>query len=147
MNNKDIEITKVQSKRDIKQFVTFPWKIYKNDPVWVPPLISQQKEMLDKTKHPFFEHSDAEFYLARRGKEIVGTVATIENNRHKEVHNENIGFFGFFETINDYAVAEKLLDHVMKWAKKKNSTLFAGPKAFLKMRCVVVSSTDLTRRR
>ncbi|NOZ60493.1 MAG: GNAT family N-acetyltransferase, partial [Calditrichaeota bacterium] len=130
MNNKNIEITKVQSKRDVKQFVTFPWKIYKNDAVWVPPLISQQKEMLDKAKHPFFEHSDADFYLARRGKEIVGTVATIINNRHNEVHNENVGFFGFFETIEDYSVAKALLDHVMNWAKEKKFDAVKGPESF-----------------
>ncbi len=130
MKDEEIEICPVQTKRDVKKFVTFPWKVYKNDPVWVPPLISQQKEMLDKSKHPFYEHSDANFFMAKRGGEIVGTVATIVNNRHNQVHNENIGFFGFFETINDYAVAEKLLDHVMDWAKEKNFDAVRGPESF-----------------
>lgn len=130
MASEKIEILPVVTKRDVKKFVTFPWKIYKNDPVWVPPLISQQMEMLNKDKHPFYEHSEAEFWFAKRGEEIVGTIATILNNRHNQVHNDNIGFFGFFETINDYAVAEALLNHAMDWAKKRNLDAVRGPESF-----------------
>ena len=130
MKSDKIEIVPVSSHRDVKKFVTFPWKVYKNDPVWVPPLISQQKEMLNKKKHPFYEHSEADFWLAKRGNEIVGTIATILNNRHNQIHNENIGFFGFFETLEDYEVAEALLDHAMNWAKSRNLDALRGPESF-----------------
>src|ERR1043165_6450895 len=66
-----IEITKVTSKADLKTFIEFPWRIYQNDPAWVPPLLIERKEFLDREKHPFFEHGKAEFFLARRDGEIA----------------------------------------------------------------------------
>lgn len=125
-----VEIIPVETKKQCNEFIKFPWKIYQSDPQWVPPLISQQKENLDKNKHPFFRHSEADFFLARKGREVVGTVATILNNRHNEVHNENVGFFGYFETVNDYQVAEKLLDKVMEWGKSKKLDYMRGPENY-----------------
>jgi len=125
-----IEVTSVITKKDLRDFIKLPWKIYKNDTNWVPPLISQQKVVFDKTKHPFFEHSEAEFFIARKGREPVGTIVAILNNRHNKVHDENVGFFGFFETIKDYQVAEKLLDTVMDWAKEKNLDYLRGPENY-----------------
>ena len=125
-----IKVTPVLSKKDLNDFIKLPWKIYKNDPHWVPPLIMQQKVTFNKKKHPFFEHSEADFFIARKGKETVGTVVAILNNRHNKVHEENVGFFGFFETVNDYQVAEKLLDTVMDWAKNKNLDYIRGPENY-----------------
>lgn len=120
----------VVSKQDLKDFIMLPWKIYKGDPNWVPPLISQQKATFNKKKHPFFEHSSAGFFIARRGKEAVGTIVAILNNRHNEVHHENVGFFGFFETVPDYAVAQALLDRVMDWAREKKLNYVRGPENY-----------------
>lgn len=125
-----IEISPVKTKRDLKDFIRLPWKIYEHDPNWVPPLISQQKVLFDKKKYPFFEHSEADFFIARKGKEPVGTIVAILNNRHNMVHNENVGFFGFFETIPDYRIAEKLFDTVMNWAKNKNLEYIRGPENY-----------------
>lgn len=120
----------VVSKQDLNDFIKLPWKIYKGDPNWVPPLISQQKATFNKKKHPFFEHSSADFFIARRGKEAVGTIVAILNNRHNEVHHENVGFFGFFETVPDYAVAQALLDRVMDWAREKKLDYIRGPENY-----------------
>jgi len=125
-----VEVTPVKTKKDLSDFRKLPWKIYHNDPQWVPPLISQQKVLFDKKKHPFFEHSEADFFIARRGTETVGTIVAILNHRHNHVHQENVGFFGFFETIADYQVAEKLLDTVMDWAKQKNLDYIRGPENY-----------------
>lgn len=130
MPSPEIQIAAVRTKADLRELIMLPWKIYRNDPHWVPPLISQQKVLVDKRKHPFFEHSDADFFLARRGKEVVGSIAAILNNRHNQIHEENVGFFGFFETINDYSVAEKLLDTVMAWAKSKHLDCIRGPENY-----------------
>lgn len=130
MSDQPVEIFPVENKNDLNDFIKLPWKIYKNDPQWVPPLISQQKANLDKNKHPFFEHSEADLFIARRGKKTVGTIAAILNNRHNETHNENIGFFGYFETIEDYQVAEKLLDKVMEWGKNKKLDCIRGPESY-----------------
>jgi len=130
MTDNSIEVIPVKSKKDLNNFIKFPWKIYKNDPFWVPPLISQQKATLDKNKHPFFEHSEADLFIAKKGNKIVGTIAAILNNRHNEVHNENVGFFGFFETINDYQVAEKLLTRATEWCVDKKLDHIRGPENY-----------------
>ncbi|HEX9974002.1 MAG TPA: GNAT family N-acetyltransferase, partial [bacterium] len=130
MAGNTIEVTPVKTRKDRNDFIMLPWKIYRDDPQWVPPLISQQKAQLDKKKHPFFEHSDADFFIAREGNETVGTIVAIINNRHNHVHQENVGFFGFFETVNDYQVAEQLLDTVMDWAKAKKLDYVRGPENY-----------------
>ncbi len=130
MLSSEMQIVPVQTKADYRDLIMLPWKIYRHDPQWVAPLISQQKVLFDKKKHPFFEHSQADFFLARRGKEAVGSIAAILNNRHNQIHNENVGFFGFFETINDYSVAEKLLDTVMAWAKSQHLDYIRGPENY-----------------
>jgi len=130
MGQDQIVVQPVKSKQDLREFIMLPWKIYRSDPNWVPPLISQQKATFDKRKHPFFEHSSADFFLARRGKEAVGSIVAILNNRHNEVHHEHVGFFGFFETVPDYAVAKALLDKVMDWAREKKLDYVRGPENY-----------------
>jgi len=125
-----IEVSPVETKKDLKDFIMLPWTVYKNDPQWIPPLISQQKMQFNKNKHPFFEHSEADFFIARRGKKTVGTIVAILNNRHNKVHDENVGFFGFFETIKDYEVAEQLFNTVMDWAKMKGLDYIRGPENY-----------------
>ena len=75
-----IEIKKVQSKSDLKKFVTFPWKIYKGDKNWVPPIIKEKLKLLDKNKSPFFDHGAAEEFLAYKDGELVGTIAAIRDD-------------------------------------------------------------------
>jgi len=130
MAGNTIEVAPVKTRKDLNDFIRLPWKIYRNDPHWVPPLISQQKLQFDKKKHPFFEHSEADFFIARKGGETVGTIVAILNHRHNHVHEENVGFFGFFETVNDYQVAEKLLNTVMDWAKAKKLDYIRGPENY-----------------
>ena len=68
------EISQVSSARDRDAFIKFPWRIYRNDPAWVPPLIIERREFLDRSKHPFYQHGDAALFLARRNGEIVGRI-------------------------------------------------------------------------
>jgi len=121
------EIRVVQNKKDLMKFIKFPFKHYKNDTNWVPPLIIAQKDLLNRKKHPFFKHAEIEFFLAYRDKEIVGRIAAVVDDNHNEFHNEKTGFFGFFETINDFEVAEKLLTTAKKWVKDKGMKKFRGP--------------------
>jgi hypothetical protein len=88
-----IELVPVTSKKDLKQFIKLPWIIYSGNPNWVPPLLSEQKKMLSKKHYPFYEHSDAELFLAKRNGEIVGRIAAIKNNNHLKVYNDDVGFF------------------------------------------------------
>ncbi len=122
-----IEIIPVDDARKLRAFIRLPWKIYHGDPYWVPPLIMDMKKLLDKKKHPFFLHSEAELFLARRDGEYVGRIAAIFNNNHNKFHDEKIGFFGFFEAINDAEVSAALFETVENWARAKGLTTLRGP--------------------
>ena len=123
----DVVIKKVETKKDLKDFIKMQWKIYKNDNYWVPPLILERMELLDKNKNPFFQHAEAEYFLAFKNNEIVGRIAAIKNDLHNQIHNENIGFFGFFESINDNEVAKKLFETAENWLKQKGLSASRGP--------------------
>ncbi len=122
-----ITVKPVQSKKDFNTFLKFPWKVYKNDPYWVPPLFIEKKKILDKKKNPFFKRADMEMFLAEKNGEVVGRIAAIRNDVHNEVHNENIGFVGFFESINDQDGANKLFETAEKWCKDQGLDAIRGP--------------------
>jgi GNAT superfamily N-acetyltransferase len=124
---KPLVIKPVETLEERKAFLRFPWKVYKDDPYWVPPIFSERLHFTDPKKNPFFEHSEAQLYLAFRGEEIVGTIAAFTNGRHNEYQNENIGFFGFFEVLKDYEAAEALLKTAENWAREKGHTALRGP--------------------
>jgi GNAT superfamily N-acetyltransferase len=122
---RSLSIHSVQSDKDRTAFLSLPWKVYRDDPYWVPPIFSERMHFI--TAHPFLEHADIEFFMAKRGEEIVGTVAAFINHRHNEFHNENIGFFGFFEVLEDNEAAFALLDTAEKWVKERGSGAIRGP--------------------
>lgn len=122
-----IEIIPVDSPRRLREFIMLPWQIYRGNPHWVPPLIMDMKKLLDRKKHPFFQHSEAEFFLARRNGELVGRIAAILNNNHNRFHDEQCAFFGFFETIADQEVANALLETATTWARQKGMKILRGP--------------------
>lgn len=130
MTLKELRVAEAITRGDLRYFIRFPWKIYKNDKNWVPPLITERKGFLDKDKNPFFKHAEVVFYLAQKNKEIVGRIAGIVNHNHIEFQKEKAGFFGFFECVEDYEVAEALLDEVRNWLKSKGMEIMRGPANF-----------------
>jgi len=122
-----LEIFPVANPRDLRQFIRLPWKIYRNDPYWVPPLLLEMKTLLNREKHPFFQHSSAEFFLARRDGELVGRIAAIQNNNHNNYHGERTAFFGFFESVNEKEVAAALLGQAASWARSRGLVQLRGP--------------------
>ncbi|MCS7053859.1 MAG: hypothetical protein NZM09_09010 [Ignavibacterium sp.] len=122
-----LEIKQVTSKSDLIKFIKFPWKIYQGNPHWVPPLILDRKKLLDKNKNPFFQHGDADYFLAYKNNQIVGRIAAIRNDLHNKYHRDKVGFFGFFESIDDQQVANSLFDTVKDWLKKKGFDTMRGP--------------------
>jgi len=122
-----IGVERVKTRKDFKMFLFFPWKIYKNDPNWVPPLIVDIKEKLDKEKNPFFEHGDRELFLASKDGEVTGRIVAIVDENHNRFHDEKVVFFGFYESFNDLETAESLLNEVSKWGKEKGMTVLRGP--------------------
>jgi hypothetical protein len=124
---RSIEIRQVKSRLDLSKFIKFPYRLYKNHPQWVPPLLIEQKDLVDKKRNPFYKHSEAEFFIAYKNGEIVGRIAAILNHNHNKFHNENIGFFGFFESINDKDVACKLFESAENWLRLRGVTAMRGP--------------------
>ncbi len=121
-----IEIRAVSSKKDEKEFIRLPWKIYKGDPNWVPPLIADFKTIFSP-KHPFYEYGTMSHYLARKNGEVVGRITAITNGLHEEHQNKDEAFIGFFECINDKEVAHALLDQCFKELKAKGYRNILGP--------------------
>ena len=123
----EITLRPVRTKSDTIQFIRFLWKVYKGNTAWVPPLLMDRRKLMDKEKNPFYKHSDAEFYIAERDGQMVGRIAAIVNHNHNKEHGENIGFYGFFESINDQAVANALFDQAKEFLKSKHVTAMRGP--------------------
>ncbi|MFY9725230.1 MAG: hypothetical protein WAJ87_07025 [Bryobacteraceae bacterium] len=122
-----IEVAAAEGKGGLKQFVELPYRLYRNDPHWVPPLRIAVKELLDRAKHPFYRDAEAEYFLALRDGEIVGRVAAVLDKAHNRFHNEEAGFFGFYESIDDKAVAKALLDRVWQWLRQRGAKVMRGP--------------------
>ena len=125
-----LKIRQVQSKKDLSDFIKFPWKVYRDDPLWVPPLIADRKDFFNPQKNPFFKHSEVVFYLAENKGDAVGRVCGIWNRNHIDFHQEKAGFFGFFECVKDFEVAKLLLDTVKEWLKSKGMDIMRGPMNF-----------------
>ena len=122
-----VTVRPVRTKRDEKAFIKFQWIPYEGNPYWVPPLLMDRRKLMDREKNPFYKHADAEFFLAERDGKVVGRIAAIVNHNHNREHSENIGFFGFFETIDDQEVANALFDTVRSWLRPRGVTAVRGP--------------------
>jgi GNAT superfamily N-acetyltransferase len=123
-----IEISEVSSRRERNAFIKFPWRIYVNDPAWVPPLIIERKAFLDRKRHPFYRHGDAALFLVRKNGEIVGRIMASDDPNYNALHQSNVGCFGLFECINDRDVAAALFERAASWLrKKKGRTEIMGP--------------------
>jgi GNAT superfamily N-acetyltransferase len=125
-----VVIRKVETKADFKPFFEFPWTLYKDDPNWVPPLLSMRRELFDKQKSPAWEYLEGDFFTAWRGDQIVGTIAAYINHRHNEFHNEHVGWFGAFDVYDDQEAAAALLDTAAEWVKSRGYTAIRGPQTF-----------------
>lgn len=122
-----VEVRKVKNKKELKKFIDLPHLLYKDDGNYVPELFIAQKDLLNKDKHPFFLHSEADFFLAYKGNEIVGRIAAIQNNNYINYSKNKVGFFGFFDVIEDFTVAKALLDKAAEWSKERGLQGLMGP--------------------
>lgn len=117
----------VSSRRDLRRFVTFPWRIYRSDPNWVPPLISEQMRKLDAARNPFWRNADRMLWIAMRDGKPAGTIAAIVENGRGGDARERLGTFGFFECVQDARVANALLERGAEWLRSRGMTLMRGP--------------------
>ena len=121
-------IRPVKSRRDLRRFVQFPYDFYRGNPFWVPPLRMDQFEVLNPRKNPFFEHGRMQLFLAfgADGK-VIGRIAAIINGMHLKTHNDEAGFFGFFETHERFETAAALLDTAAAWLREQGMHTMRGP--------------------
>lgn len=124
---KNITIHEVKSRNDGNIFLTLPWKIYRSDAFWIPPLLFDLKRQLNKKANPFFKDADARFWIAYKNEECAGRIAAIVNHQHNNYYNQKTGFFGYFECINDAEVAKALFDTAHKWLLESGMETMLGP--------------------
>ncbi len=120
----------VTTGKDLRRFIDFPYRLHTRDPLWVPPLRRDVSLLLSRAKNPFFEHAEAEYFLAESGGTVVGRIAAIANRLHNEYHGDKVGFFGFFEAVDDQTVAGALLDAAAAWLTPRGFDTMRGPASF-----------------
>ena len=130
MSAPDLRIVPVTTREERREFAKFPWTIYRDDPNWVPPIFMDRLALLTPGKHPFHEHAEVQLFLAMRGEELVGTISAQINHRHNEVFEDKVGFFGFFEVFEDYAIADALLNTASGWLRERGMDAIRGPENF-----------------
>jgi GNAT superfamily N-acetyltransferase len=126
----EFEVSEVRSAAERRAFITFPWRIYKDDPAWVPPLILERKAFLNRKTHPFYRHGDAALFLARfrtRAGEIVGRIMASDDPNYNRFHRTNIGCFGLFECVDNSEVAKALFTAAAKWLRARGRSEIMGP--------------------
>jgi hypothetical protein len=123
----EIKIKALSGRSDLMKFIKCEWNFYKDDKYWVPPLILDRAKTLDTKKNPFFKHSVIQLFIAERNGEIVGRIAPLINSNHNKTHNDRVGFFGFFECIDDQEVANKLFDTAAQWVSDRGMDTLRGP--------------------
>jgi hypothetical protein len=123
-----ITVRAITSRADIRRSVDFPYHLYRDSPYWVPPLRKDAHEMLSAKHNPFFEHGRAQLFIATDSAgRVVGRVAAIINGMHLKKYADGVGFFGFFESVDDYHVTSALLGRAETWLKEQGLTGVRGP--------------------
>jgi GNAT superfamily N-acetyltransferase len=125
-----VTIRPVKTRRELKRFVKVPFAIHRDHPQWVPPLIFERMQFLNRKKNPWFEHGEAEYFLAERDGEAVGRISAHVDFRWDEFQGGSDAMFGFFETIDDTEVARALLGAASEWAREKGRERILGPMDF-----------------
>lgn len=125
-----IRVQRAIGRRDLRAFVTFPWRVYQGDRNWVPPLISESLHYLNPATGVFYRQAEVALFLARRGRAVLGTIAAFVDHRRIEHTGRKEGGFGFFEVLPEYAAAERLLEAAWAWLRQQGMESVYGPTNF-----------------
>ncbi|MFN7734697.1 MAG: N-acetyltransferase [Pirellula sp.] len=121
------QVTPVESRKDRREFMELIWRLYRNDPNWIPPLRMNQEELVGFRKHPFYETNKCRAFLVRKDDQVVGRIVGIINYGHIKRYDEQRGFFGFFECIDDQQAANALFRAAGEYLKSEGMTDARGP--------------------
>jgi ribosomal protein S18 acetylase RimI-like enzyme len=119
----------VRGRRDLTSFIKLPFRLHANTP-WVPPLISERRQFLDRGKNPYFDHAEAEFFICERAGRPVGRISAQIDRRWDEFQGGNDGMFGFFDCENDIAAARALIGTAAEWLRERGRERMIGPMDF-----------------
>jgi GNAT superfamily N-acetyltransferase len=125
-----LEVRPVADKRELNTFIKLPWRLYRNEPNWVPPLVFDRKRFLDRSRNPFFKHAEVELFLAWRGDKPVGRISAQIDRNFNEFQHHEWGMFGFFECVDDQEVAGALLAAAADWLAARGRDRMVGPMDF-----------------
>lgn len=127
-----IEVKKIDNRRMMSEFIMYPWKsnIYKEDPAWVPPLISELKILFNRRKSYFFEIGEGDFFMAYQDGKPAGRITAHINRLYEKKYDNDTGFFGFYESVNSQEVANALFDAAAGWLKERGKKVMQGPQSF-----------------
>ncbi len=125
-----VEVTPVTTKRQREAWLRLPWRLYRDHPAWVPNLLMLQRGVIDPKKNPFFQHGEAQLFLATHDGEPVGRISAAIDRDHNEQHGERTGFFGFFEATDDPETAAGLLSAAESWLRERGMERARGPLSF-----------------
>ena len=126
----EVSIRPVRTRRELKRFVKVPFDLHRDSPQWVPPLIFERMEFLNRKKNPWFEHGEAEYFLAERDGRPVGRITAQIDEMWDESQGGSDAMFGFFESAEDPEVAGALLDAAAEWARSRGRSRILGPMDF-----------------
>lgn len=119
------------SKKDVNRWVDLPYRLYKDNPYYVPMLKGGVRKLLDKTRHPFFEHSEADFLIAEQDGEVLARICVMENRHYNEYHGEKAAFFGYFDCAEDIEAARAIFNAVSEWTAARGLDTVYGPKGLI----------------
>jgi GNAT superfamily N-acetyltransferase len=122
-----VVVMPVRTRAQRKQFLMLPWRLYRDDPNWVPPLLAHERELLNYKRHPFYDDAAIETFVAYRNEQPVGRIAAIVNHAHNRRFGERRGFFGFFESIDHRAVPSALFTAARQWWLSQGLDTIRGP--------------------
>ncbi len=125
-----IEQIDTRNRAQVERFVRLPHRLYANHPCWVPPLLGDARLMLNRHKHPYYAHSDADFFIVSRDGRDVGRIAALENRAYNRYHNTRQAQFYCFDAEDDLEAARLLLETVLEWARARGLNRVVGPKGF-----------------
>jgi GNAT superfamily N-acetyltransferase len=125
-----VRIVAARSRAELRQFVELPYRLYRDDPVWVPPLRIEQRQRVDPRHNPMLRHCTVELFLARDGEEVIGRVAAFLDHLALEHWRAPIGLFGSYECVDDPAVSRALLDAAREWLRARGMASMRGPWSF-----------------
>jgi GNAT superfamily N-acetyltransferase len=126
----DLTVRRVEGRRDLTRFIKVPFALHRDHPQWVPPLIYERREFLDRSKNPYFEHAEAEYFIAERDGEPVGRITAQIDQRWDEFQGGSDGQFGFFETEENPETARALLEAAAEWVRSRGRKRILGPMDF-----------------